>query len=44
VRVKRRRIKFGVTEQDLNHSDIGLLFQQMGAKLWRKGVRLSRAW
>ncbi len=39
TRVERRRIKFGVTEQDLNHSDIGVLFQQMGGEAVAQGVR-----
>ena len=44
VRVERRRVKLGVTEQDLNHSDIVLLFQQMGGEAVAQRYAASRTW
>ena len=37
--VERRRIEAGVTEQNLNHSDIDILFEQMGRKAVAQGMR-----
>src|SRR5215469_17007139 len=38
-RIERRRLKFGVTEQDLDHPNINVLFKQMGRKAVPQGVR-----
>ena len=32
ARVERRRFQFRMSEQDLNHPDIGILLQKMGRK------------
>jgi hypothetical protein len=37
--VERRGIELGVTEQDLDHTDIDVLLQQMGGKAVPQGVQ-----
>src|SRR5208283_46041 len=32
ARIERRRVKLGMTEQDLDHTNIDVLFQKMGGK------------
>src|SRR5215468_789247 len=38
-RVERRRVEFGMTKQNLNHTNINILLQQMGAKAVTQRVR-----